>query len=495
MPSEITPSFLQKTLDSVPKTETDAIDLTKADRINEGGTHILYRFSDAPFVIKLMKQNPSSKELDELEKKYSVLYDCFDKGGKQRCIREQHITHQVLLPGKEPQNAALSIVPYEKCFKSKVKFDFKVEPAELDPYLVEHHQELFFKANKTLISKGETETKSDTEAEFKLNEYAIIDERIGAILQRLDSDPALRDTMIEFLTHYRDFYQKTDIILDAIGFENILFFKDETGDWQFKVGSAIKHDTGKYTNELFAKMHAGNEDDLNVFVNFTHAYYSPANIRAVNACAMKLNLEPVINDVTIDSNDLLKISQKLSIPERMLAYARHGDFEKMDKILQENKQQLSFNLRDSWAYPLIAEEFIKHGQTPKALKNYLDTVSKLTVILPESKDEIKKVEDSKTVIIDYKDMHDKKMMLHQELSSFQPKAGTNNYKEQKAGTDNYKDQTVAVRADQHKETTESKHIDRVDAPTTESHASPKMTRQYRDRTQEIRKAEIGRAHV
>ncbi|HAU4159343.1 TPA: serine hydrolase [Legionella pneumophila] len=397
---------------SVPKTESGAIDLTKAERIAEGGTHILYRFPDAPFVIKLMKQNPNPMELEELEKKYAVLYECFDKDGKQRCIREQHITHQVQLPGKEPQNAALSIVPYEKCFKSKVKFDFKIEPAELDIYLMEHNQDLFNKTHKALIHKD------GSGVDFELNNYALIDERIGAILQRLDSDPKLREVMIEFLDHYRDFYQKTNIILDAMGFENILFFKDEQGDWQFKIGSAIKHDTGKYTQELFDALHSGKEVNLTGFVNFTHAYFSPANIRAVNVCAMKLGLEPVIHDVIIDSNDLFRIAQELSVGERMLAYARHGDFEKIEEIIQKQKSELSFNLRDFWTYSLIADEYIKHGQPPAALKNYLDTVSQLPVILPENEDDAKRVTDSKKAMIDRKNMHDKKIILHQELTTF-----------------------------------------------------------------------------
>lgn len=402
--------FSKNVLDSAQKTETGAIDLTKATQIAEGGTHVLYRFPDAPFVLKLMKQNPNQKELDELERKYAVLYDCFDKDGKQRCIQEQHITHQVLLPGKEPYSAALSIVPYEKCFKAKTKFDFKMEPAELDPYLVEHHQELFSRANVVLVNK-------DTRVDFNLNDYKTIDERIGAILKRLDNDPKLREVMIEFLNHYRDFYKKTNIILDAMGFENILFFKDSAGDWQFKVGSAIKHDTGKYTNELFDKIHSGSEVDLNNFVNFTHAYFSPANIRAVNACAMRLGLEPVISDVTIDSKSLFTISQKLSVPERMLAYAQHGDFVKMNMLLLENKNELSFDLRNFWAYSRIADEYLKHARPLNALKDFLDTVSKLPVSLPENKDDAKRIEDAKEAIIDRKIMLDKKILLHQEIAN------------------------------------------------------------------------------
>ncbi|KTC92379.1 hypothetical protein OQJ15_11630 [Fluoribacter dumoffii] len=401
-------------MDSMPKLASGAIDLGKAERIAEGGTHVLYRFPDSPVVVKLMKQNPNPLELEELEKKYAVLYECFDKDGKNRCIREHHITLPVSLPGKDPQNAALSIVPYEECFQSKVKFDFKIEPAELDPYLTEHQKSLFDKSNKALIHK------EDSGGQFEPKDYEVIDPRIGGILQRLDSDPQLREVMGEFLTHYRDFYQKTNIILDAMGWENILFYKDEQGDWQFKIGSAIKHDTGKYTNELFNALHSGMEVNLNDFFNLTHAYFSPANIRAVNVCAMKLGLAPVIHDVMIDSSDLFKVSHALSVPERMLAYARHGDFTKMEEILLDNEPQLHFSLRDFWAYALIADEYIKHGQPPKALKNYLDIVYKFPVASSENKAEVKQISDSKTAILDRKSLHEKKIMLHEELKRAVP---------------------------------------------------------------------------
>lgn len=402
-------------LETIPLmlTKESVIDLTKAERIAEGGTHVLYRFPDAPFVIKLMKQNPTPKEIEELEKKYAVLYDCFAQEGKQRCIREQHITHQVLLPGKEPKTAVLSIVPYEHCFKSQVKFDFKIEPAELDPYLMEHNQGLFHTLNQPLLYN-----KNYSESNLDLNDYAHIDVRIGAILKRLDSDQKLRTIMIEFLNHYRDFYQKTNIILDAMGFENILFFKDENDDWQFKIGSSIKHDTGKYTQNLFDRLHSGKDVDLTNFVNFTHAYFSPANIRAVNICAMKLGLNAVIDDITIHSRDLFKISQKLSIGERLLSYARHGDFQKTNEVLQKHSGELRFDLRDFWTYPLIADEYIKHGQPPRALKNYLDIVSQLAVILPENNEDAKRIQDSKISLMARKNLHDKKMMLHNELRSF-----------------------------------------------------------------------------
>ncbi|ASQ45183.1 hypothetical protein [Legionella clemsonensis] len=395
-------------------TQERVIDLTKAERIAEGGTHILYRFPEAPFVIKLMKQNLKPEALEALEQKYAALYDCFDKDGKSRCIRELHFTHQVLLPGKDAHDAALSIVPYEKCFNSKVKFDFKIEPAELDPYLMRHNQELFASFTKILIGQ------KGAEPTINLNDYAIIDVRIGAILQRLEEDPPLRTVMGEFLNHYRDFYQRTNLILDAMGFENVLFFKDEKEEWQFKIGSAIKHDTGKYTQQLFANLHAGKEVDLTNFVNFTHAYFSPANIRAVNACAMKLDLEAVIDDITIDAKDLFTLSQELPLAERMLSYARHGDFQKMDKILQTHKNELNFNLRDFWAYPLIADEYIKHGQPPRALKNYLDIVSRLPVVLPDNNDDAKRIQNAQLAIIDRKKFHDKKIILNNELRTFFP---------------------------------------------------------------------------
>lgn len=396
---------------TLPTTESGAIDLTRAKRIAEGGTHILYRFPEASFIVKVMKQNPKQDKLEELERKYAILYDCFDQDGKQRCIREQHVTLPILLPGKEPEAAALSIVPYEKCFDSIVKFDFKIDPAELDPYLMDHNVKLFDSINENLIN-------GNAGSHFDVANYTTIDAKIGAILQRLDSDAELRVVIIEFLNHYRDFYQQTNIILDAFGRENILFFKDDNNDWQFKIGSAIKHDTGTYTNQLFADIHVGKAVDLSEFVNMTHAYFSPANIRAVNVCAMKLGLAPIIQDVAIDPRDLLTVSQRLSIPQRILAYARHGDFEKVESMLEKNKSQLNLNLSDSWVYPQIAYEYIHHGQAPSALKNYLDTVNTFPVVLPEKIDDQKWVKNSKMAIVDLKNTYDNKAMLHTELTAW-----------------------------------------------------------------------------
>lgn len=389
--------------ESVPKTENGAIDLTKAERIAEGGTHVLYRFTDAPYVIKVMKDNPNVEALHELEKKYAILYECFDKDGKQRCIREKHTILPVLIPGKEAQNSAISIVPYEPCFTAEIKFDFKIEPAELDFYIMDQYNELLTKVTKTLINN------EISAVDFALSDYATLDVRMGDILKRLDSDIKLREVMIEFLTHYRDFYQRTNIILDAMGYENILFFQDEHNEWQFKIGSVIKHDTGKYTQELFAAVRAGKDVDLTGFVNYTHAYFSPANIRAVNVCALKLNLAPVINDVKINAEDLIKVSQKAPIAERVLAYARHGDFVTVEKILQENREEFVFDLGNFWAYSKIEEEYIKHNQPFNALKNYLEMVSELPMILPESKQDSRRMQDAAN-----------KISMHKDLTFFKP---------------------------------------------------------------------------
>src|SRR4029079_19654310 len=116
--------------------------------------------------------------------------------------------------------------------------------------------------------------------------------------------------------------------------------------------------------------------------------------------------------------DLFQLSQKLPQAEQMLSYAKHGDFCKLEQHLDAHKATLNFNIKDFWAYPMIADEYIKHGQPPKALKNYLDTVRQFPVVLPEKKYDVKRVLDSKTGIIDRKNMQDKKMALHQEVNSF-----------------------------------------------------------------------------
>ncbi|MFJ1268245.1 hypothetical protein ACD661_06730 [Legionella lytica] len=61
-----------------------------------------------------------------------------------------------------------------------------------------------------------------TKLGFSLNDYGLLDVRIGALLPRLDVDARLKKALSEFLEHYREFYQRINIIVDAMGAEDIL---------------------------------------------------------------------------------------------------------------------------------------------------------------------------------------------------------------------------------------------------------------------------------
>ena len=111
----------------------------------------------------------------------------------------------------------------------------------------------------------------------------------------------------------------------------------------------------------------------------------------------------------------------------MLAYAQHGDFEKMHQIFEENKSELTFNLGNHWAYSRIADEYIKHGQPTEKLKSYLDIISTLKVELPEQKqkatpaekavrvENVASIESSKKAIIGWRNMHDQKIKVNEDI--------------------------------------------------------------------------------
>jgi hypothetical protein len=61
---------------------------------------------------------------------------------------------------------------------------------------------------------------------------------------------------------------------------------------------------------------------------------------------------------------------------------------------------------DFWAYSLIADEYLKHKQPPRALKNFLDTVSEFPVILPEKETDAIRVHASKVALIERRKAYD-----------------------------------------------------------------------------------------
>lgn len=108
-------------------------------------------------------------------------------------------------------------------------------------------------------------------------------------------------------------------------------YKDSDNNWQFKMGSVIKHDTGALTKEMLGEVIKNPALVNESFESFTSIYFMPACIRALNACAHKVGMDKVIDDIILDEetiNVLAEIHMQMKKCEQALNYAEHGNFSK-----------------------------------------------------------------------------------------------------------------------------------------------------------------------
>jgi hypothetical protein len=143
--------------------------------------------------------------------------------------------------------------------------------------------------------------------------------------------------MKEFLTKYRRFYEKTGILLDTIGDDNVLFYKNNDA-WQFKLGSVIKHDTAVLTRKMLAEIKENPDSKNQSFEFFTSIYFMPACIRAINVCAEKVGIPRIVDDVMIDDETidaLARMHLQLGKEHKILNCAEHNRFEEALELYQE----------------------------------------------------------------------------------------------------------------------------------------------------------------
>lgn len=307
-----------------------AINLADLKKIAGGGTHDVYQSERHPgLLLKVMKRKTGksvaelSEHIKKLDQEYSILYKTFEPS---RCILEKRSMQLIKTNSSdEPTNTIVSVVPFESCFASKEKFGFNVKPLELDGGLIESKRYLYQRASTELMG---VDAKSSA---YVMRSYPTLNPEFERIFKLLDTDKGLAATMKEFLTKYGVFYRKSGILLDTIGLDNVLFYKDNEGSWQFKLGSVIKHDTGALTKKMLAEVNKNPAIANSSFASFTSIYFMPACIRALNACAAKLGMSRVVDDVTLDEktiDTLAEVHLQLGEMRRINNYTEHGEFSK-----------------------------------------------------------------------------------------------------------------------------------------------------------------------
>ncbi len=320
----------------------NAIDLDSLEIIPGGGTHNIYKLKgNSKFLLKVMKPTVGDKSenlrahLDELTTKYSQLYKVF---GEDNCLVETRFIDFV----NETEEAIVSIVRFDTCFASKEKFGYNTEPVERDIIHIFNHLESYHRANLGFIGS----------AKANLNDFLIHQETFRPIFKLLDENLSFRETMSDFLSKFKVYYGESNQFMDFIGRDNVLFYK-ENNQWHYKVGSVIKHETGKGAQEMLQEIDSNPKAIHDSFQNWTHVFYVPSWIRALNATALKLGMPKVIDNFSFtekDSENLATIHKQLAFYHHASSAAVHHEFDKALEYLQGH---------DTIAYDTIATEYWK----------------------------------------------------------------------------------------------------------------------------------------
>ncbi len=313
-----------------------AIDLSKLIKMPGGGTHDIYRIGDNPtFLLKVVRDSIGNEndvlqqKLTNLTIKYAELYKTF---GEDRCLVEKRCIH--LIKEKEgafPQNAVVSFVAYDNCFKNENKFGFNTEAVETMEHKIKANPLKYHLMNKSLMG----DKKSDIS--FSLEDFLLFHESFRPIFSKLESEPSLQAVMKEFLEKFRSYYKQTDQLMDFTGLDNVVFYK-EGEKWQYKVGSVIKHETGKHSREMIRAIDADPSIVQKSFKNWTPIFFVPSWVRILNATAAKLGMEKIVEDITVsqkDSENLSRMFEMLSLNERAVFSVQDKEFEEALRLFKQ----------------------------------------------------------------------------------------------------------------------------------------------------------------
>lgn len=316
-------------MSEIPRTSDGAIDLSQLERLPGGGTHDIYKLRSnsnaAPaYLLKVMQRSVGktqpelSDEITKLTDQYAAFYRVFTP---ERCLVENRSIEEVVKDDTSAaQTAIVSVVAFDTCFASKDKFGFMVEPLEMDEVIINQNSENYKAMNLALLG-------SATES-FNLENYLSFHKEFQPVFQKLGEDPGLQTVMREFLSKYKQFYQETGILLDTIGLDNVVFYKDDAG-WQLKLGSAIKHDTKTLMLKTLAEIAVDPTAATKSFQAETSIYLMPACIRTLNAFGLTLGMGKIIEDMPFtdaDCDNLSRAYLQLKNSTRAVDYAKHNDF-------------------------------------------------------------------------------------------------------------------------------------------------------------------------
>lgn len=322
-------------LKALPQTANGAIDLTKMKKIGQGGTQDVFVLKDesSPFVIKVNRASLKMKNKERL-KKYktdNAAYQALHKSFGDHCTVEQLLLREVC-DDSGTKKAIISVADFEVGFQKESKLGLQDSDFDWNDVTVAKHLEAYDNMLKSVLF-------SEKAPSFDLSTLEAMNPKVAKIANLIRQEPDFGNALKEFLTKFKEYFNKTGQYLDIAGRDNIIFFKDDKG-WTFKLGTVIKKETAKKfensLNWLHIWLHNGSKQTEESGDHMSMLRYCFHWTKALNTLAMMLEMDKVIIDSNVVTmwSDLEKaeIMGKPSNPQQFLNILQVVEANPVDKL-------------------------------------------------------------------------------------------------------------------------------------------------------------------
>jgi len=320
-------------LKTLPQTVNGAIDLTKMKKIGQGGTQDVFvlKYGPFPFVIKVNRASLGMKKNERLEKyktdnaAYKALHGSFG----DHCTVEQLLLRDVS-DASGTKKAIISVADFEVGFQKDSKLGLQDSDFNWNEVTVVKHLDAYEGMLKSVFF-------SENAPSFDLSTLEAMNPKVAKIANLIREEPDFGHALKEFLTKFKEYFNKTGQYLDIAGRDNIIFFKDDER-WTFKLGTVIKVETAKKFEDSLNWLHNGSkktEESENHMGMLTYCFNWT---KALNTLAMMVGMEKVIVDPNVVTmwSDLEKaeITGKPSNPQRFLNILQAVETDPANKLLE-----------------------------------------------------------------------------------------------------------------------------------------------------------------
>ena len=319
-------------LKALPQTATGAIDLAKMKLIGQGGHQDVFTLKDgSPFVIKVNRDSFKMNNNERLEKyktdneAYQALRDSFG----DHCTVEQLLLRDVA-DDSGTKKAIISVADFEVGFQKESKLGLQDTDFSWNDVTVAKNLKAYDDMLKSVFF-------FDKAPSFDLSTLEAMNPKVAKIANLIRQEPDFEDALKEFLTKFKEYFNKTGQYLDIAGRDNIIFFKNDDG-WTFKLGTVIKEETAKKLENILNWLHNGSKESEESKDYMSILRYCFHWTKALNTLAMMVGMDRVITDANFVAmwSDLerAEITGKPSDPQRFLNILQAVETNPADELLE-----------------------------------------------------------------------------------------------------------------------------------------------------------------